>query len=263
MFKKIVVLLMIFLPLTMLNHVASASSQLDLFDRKSDEALQLAKLQRYEDSMGALEAFSVGALQKMTSRAGFKVEEQEVAISAYNQAIEALEDSNADLADKVTALTKLRLVADAIQTVRHPLWTEMEGQMMATFEEAKRAVEEKDQNQFHSSLNKLLSQYDLIYDSMKLNLNAETMQGLDSKFQYINVIRPQLFKQGADQKELDVLQYDMKQIFDKMKEDEADPSLWWVIFTTGGIIISTLSYVGWRKYKGLKEKVKGKNDLND
>lgn len=41
-----------------------------------------------------------------------------------------------------------------------------------------------------------------------------------------------------------------------MDEDEADPSLWWVIISTGSIIIATLSYVGWRKYNGDKEMKK-------
>ncbi len=35
---------------------------------------------------------------------------------------------------------------------------------------------------------------------------------------------------------------------------EADPSLWWVIISTGGIIVLTLSYVGWRNIKAEKEK---------
>jgi sporulation protein YpjB len=38
-----------------------------------------------------------------------------------------------------------------------------------------------------------------------------------------------------------------------MDQDQADPSLWWVIISTGSIIIMTLSYVGWRKYKGDKD----------
>ena len=38
------------------------------------------------------------------------------------------------------------------------------------------------------------------------------------------------------------------------KKDEADPSLIWVIISTGGMIVLTLSYVGWRKYRGEKEK---------
>jgi len=47
---------------------------------------------------------------------------------------------------------------------------------------------------------------------------------------------------------------DLKNLFENMDEDEADPSLWWVIISTGSIIILTLSYVGWRKYKGDREK---------
>ncbi len=56
--------------------------------------------------------------------------------------------------------------------------------------------------------------------------------------------------------ELLVLETDLQTIFDGLSEDEADPSLWWVIISTGSIIILTLSYVGWRKYKGEREKSK-------
>lgn len=44
-----------------------------------------------------------------------------------------------------------------------------------------------------------------------------------------------------------------------MEDDEADPSLWWVIISTGSIIIMTLSYVGWRKYQGDKELRKNRS----
>ena len=48
----------------------------------------------------------------------------------------------------------------------------------------------------------------------------------------------------------------LQTIFEGLTEDEADPSLWWVIISTGSIIILTLSYVGWRKYKGERERSK-------
>ena len=65
------------------------------------------------------------------------------------------------------------------------------------------------------------------------------------------------------QLELDALQYDLKNIFENMEEDEADPSLWWVIISTGSIIILTLSYVGWKKYKGDKEAKKSPEKQDD
>ncbi|MEN2454698.1 sporulation protein YpjB, partial [Bacillus sp. JR_15] len=42
--------------------------------------------------------------------------------------------------------------------------------------------------------------------------------------------------------------------FSLVDQDEADPSLLWVILTTGSIILLTLTYVGFRKYRAEKEK---------
>ena len=59
--------------------------------------------------------------------------------------------------------------------------------------------------------------------------------------------------------ELFALETELQTIFDGVMEDEADPSLWWVIISTGSIIVLTLSYVGWRKYKGEREKSKNRS----
>ena len=65
-----------------------------------------------------------------------------------------------------------------------------------------------------------------------------------------------MMNQGDGIEAIEALQTDLQALFEEneTEEDEADPSLWWVIISTGGIIISTLSYVGWRKYKGEKER---------
>jgi sporulation protein YpjB len=94
----------------------------------------------------------------------------------------------------------------------------------------------------------------MIYPSLKVDLSKETMQQLDTRIQYINQYRPEVISDGESQKELDALQNELSTIFDEMGEDDTDPSLWWVIISTGSIIIMTLSYVGWRKYKGDREK---------
>jgi sporulation protein YpjB len=47
---------------------------------------------------------------------------------------------------------------------------------------------------------------------------------------------------------------DFEAVF-QSEEDESGPSIFWLIFSIGGIIFSTLSYVGWRKYNGEKDKM--------
>jgi sporulation protein YpjB len=61
---------------------------------------------------------------------------------------------------------------------------------------------------------------------------------------------------GTKLERLTLLQKDLKKVFDKVERDDADPSLLWVILTTGGIIITALTYVGYRKYRAEKKKEK-------
>jgi len=115
---------------------------------------------------------------------------------------------------------------------------------------------EGNNDQFHSNLNSFLSLYNVIYPSMKIDINPETIQKIDAKVSFIDQYRPQILSEASSQEELDALESDLQTIFDEMTEDEADPSLWWVMISTGSIIILTLSYVGWRKYKGDSKKSK-------
>lgn len=51
-------------------------------------------------------------------------------------------------------------------------------------------------------------------------------------------------------------QYDLKNVFDRVEEDDVDLFLFWVIIIIGSIIIIVLIYVGYRKYKVEKNKLK-------
>jgi sporulation protein YpjB len=161
--------------------------------------------------------------------------------------------------ERINKLTKFRLVIDAIATSHRPLWTEMEDQIMTVFHQAKEAAVNSDSAGFYSKFNHFLSLYNIIYPSMKVDVNAETIQKIDARIHFIDDYRSQIISDSKSQKELDGLDSDLKNLFENMDDDEADPSLWWVIISTGSIIIATLSYVGWRKYKGDKEMKKGRS----
>ena len=79
---------------------------------------------------------------------------------------------------------------------------------------------------------------------------------MDARIEFIDKYRPEILAENVSHMELEALEAELQLLFDEMTEDEADPSLWWVIISTGSIIILTLSYVGWRKYKGDQEKEK-------
>jgi sporulation protein YpjB len=74
---------------------------------------------------------------------------------------------------------------------------------------------------------------------------------------HISVVENRLFQEISETsrvKQLAIMEEELKALFERVKEDEADPSLLWVIISTGSVILLSLSYSGWRKYRGEKEK---------
>jgi sporulation protein YpjB len=166
--------------------------------------------------------------------------------------------------ERLDKLTKFRLVIDALATSHQPLWTAMEDQIMTAFHHAKDAALRGDSAHFHSYFNTFLNLYNVIYPSMKIDVPVENIQRLDARIDFINEYQSQVVSDAKSQQELYALDTDLKNLFANMEDDEADPSLWWVIISTGSIIIMTLSYVGWRKYQGDKELRKNRSrDLKD
>jgi len=253
---KFFLLFSVLLMLAPLAAYAETTSPVEQLDEISDEALQMAKLHRYDDANRILKHFSEEFLTVTGNGRPFSMDELRIITVAHEEAIEAM--ANAEMGDneRMNKVTKFRLAIDAIASTHQPLWTEMEGPIMTVFNDVKTAASEGNNDQFHSNLNSFLSLYNVIYPSMKIDINPETIQKIDAKVSFIDQYRPQILSEASSQEELEALESDLQTIFDEMTEDEADPSLWWVMISTGSIIILTLSYVGWRKYKGDSKKSK-------
>lgn len=233
-------------------------------DQIADEALQMVKLSRYSEAERLLEYFSDQFLTITVRERLFSMDELRIVTVSYQDALEAVANSELSHDERVNKATQLRLVTDAIVSTHEPLWTGLEGQMLSILYDMKEAVMDGETESFHFQLNAFLSVYEVIYPSLKIDVPMETMQQLDTRISYIDQYRPQLLANMDGQRELEVLEADLKYVFSRTSEDEADPSLWWVIISTGSIIIVTLSYVGWRKYRGDKRKEKSRsNRLND
>lgn len=253
------IMMLILAPITILaNHHISSIEKLEQI---SDEALQMVKSSRYEEAKKLLEYFSDQFIAYTMENHGFSIDETRIVTLANNEAIEAVANGTMNHDERINRVTKFRLVMDAVSSTNQPLWTEMEGPIMSVFGGMKEAAISGNTEQFHSHLNSFLALYEVIYPSMKLDMPVQTIQKIDARIHYIDEYRPQVLKDKASQQELETLENDLKNLFEQMSEDEADPSLWWVIITTGSIIIVTLSYVGWRKYKGDKEKEREKKRM--
>lgn len=257
---KWMLLCLIVLLLTPIIVNAEQQSSIDKLDDISDEALQMVKLQKYDDAKQLLDYFSQQFSSFTKEKRPLTLDEERIVNTSRDEAVEATVSPSMDYQERISKLTKFRLVIDAISTTsRQPLWTEMEDPILSAVHQAKLGAEHGDSSQFNKSFNSFLSLYNVIYPSMKIDVPVETIQQLDARINLIEGDRSQIISNSNDLKELDALEADLKRMFDDMDEDQADPSLWWVIISTGSIIIMTLSYVGWRKYQGDQESNKNRS----
>lgn len=238
---------------------AEMQSPIEKLDDISDEALQMVKFHRYEDAKKLLDYFS----DQFESITGYdkplSMDQLRIINTSHGEALEAAVSPDMKHEERLNKLTKFRLVMDAIVTSNQPLWTEMEGPIMTVFHQAKEAALNGDSAHFHTNFNQFLSLYNVIYPSMKIDVSVENIQRLDTRIKFIDEYRSHVLTNPKDQQELEKLDSDLKNLFANLKDDEADPSLWWVIISTGSIIIMTLSYVGWRKYQGEKDIKKNRS----
>lgn len=265
MLKKSFIVFFVFLLFISFQSSAGAdtSSKIDKLDSKADEALRLVTIKRYKEAEHLLNKFSDELLEWTAEGDTMNMDQLRATLSAHEEAVKSVNNEAHTYEQKVKSVTKFRLVVDAVKSQKDPLWTHMEDRMIETFAQVRKAVNEQNQQYYYSRMNELLSQYDLIYYSLRVDLGEEAIHTLNARFEYLDQYSPVIFENPGSQREIDHLMYDMEKIFEGKKEDEADPSLWWVIISTGSIIIGTLSYVGWRKYKGDKKELQKKENLND
>ncbi|MBM7713620.1 sporulation protein YpjB [Siminovitchia sp. FSL H7-0308] len=230
-------------------------------DQLADEALQLTKFSRFDEAKVLLERYAVQFSKQGMKEQTFTMDELRVLTAAHHEALRAVTSVDMDKEERIRMVTAFRLANDAVQSNHQPMWLEMEGSIMDSFRQVKNAALDGDQESYNRHLNDFLSIYSVIQPSLKIDLPAEKLQKIDSRIAFFDNYRSQFTEQNWTS-QLEDFEADLKRLFAEVDEDEADPSLWWVISMTGSVIILTLSYVSWRKYKGEKKERKRKDPNN-
>ncbi|MFD1738532.1 sporulation protein YpjB [Bacillus salitolerans] len=260
--KMMMILAIIFAIMPSVSHANHTHNWEDL-DIVADQALQLVKQQKYEDASKLLSYFSDQFSKLLSHESMLSMDELRIITATYEDASLALTTISMPHEERVQSVTTFRLVVDAIESEHQPLWTEMEGSVMTTFQSMKEAVSEGNSQHFNHQLNEFLGKYQMIYPSVRLDLEAEDSQRIDSFVTFLDKYRGEFLTNDSKMDHMNVIEEELTRMFKQMKKDDADPSLIWVMISTGSAIILTLTYVGWRKYKGDKEKHAARKRLND
>ncbi|MBM6619843.1 sporulation protein YpjB [Bacillus suaedaesalsae] len=245
------------------DHTSQHTDNWKKLDSISDQALQLVKHQKYEEAKKLLSYFSDKFSNEIIQEKSFSMDEIRLITTTYEDAKLALTSTSASHEERVQAVTKFRLVVDAVNSEYQPLWAEMEYSVMTTFQSMKESVKIQDNEAFQIRLNQFITKYEVIHPSILLDLEVTQSEKIDSFVTFLDEYRDEFLKNDSRMEHMETMEEELIKMFKQMKEDDADPSLIWVMISTGSIIVLTLSYVGWRKYKGDKEKQAAKRRLND
>ncbi|WP_010173135.1 sporulation protein YpjB [Bacillus coahuilensis] len=249
----IILILMIGIYLTPL--VSAKESTLSELDLMASRALLLTKQGNYSDALQLLDHFSEEFTSVSIGEYSLTMDELRIVSVSHDEAILALTSSSLPSSERIKKVTTFRLVVDALLSEYDPLWTKMQDQIMENYNSVKEAAIAGNTSHYNLMMNQFISSYSMIQPSITLDVAIEDVQRLDAKIEYINHYRTDILESEVAMYQFQALESDLDYLFQHIEEDEADPSLWWVILTTGGIIVSTLSYVGFRKYKAdLNEK---------
>lgn len=220
-----------------------------------DDSLQFVKQEEYDKATQILTHFSQ---QFLTVNQTKKIEPEHIRVIslAYEKALKSLEGQEISKQIKIDNVLALRLVLDAEVSKYQPLWMEREENVMSAFGQIENAMQKGEHDRFQQSLNVFLHEFDIIYPSLMIALPEKQLQRVNSHLSYLDEFRYMMIQNKSGQTQVGIIKDDLNKIFRLAKRDEVDSSLIWFMTVTGGIIIFTLTYVGWRKYKGEKEKQK-------
>ncbi|HLU22652.1 MAG TPA: sporulation protein YpjB [Bacillaceae bacterium] len=238
-----------------------AKSSLAELDELADEALKLTKFSKLEEAKLSLERFGELFSEQGIMENQFTMDELRILTAAHHNALNAVTSVSLNQDERIRQVTSFRLATDAVMSKYQPLWVGMKGSVLNSFRAVKNAALQGDAVLYNQQLNDFLAIYSVIQPSIKIDVSVEKVQMLDSKVAFIDNSRT-AFSEEAWLQELDSFEVDLQKLFTDFDEDDTDPSIWWVIIMTGSIIVSTLSYVSWRKYRGQKVQKK-KRDLDD
>ncbi|MGO4888095.1 sporulation protein YpjB [Anaerobacillus sp. MEB173] len=227
-------------------------------NQTADRVLQLVKEEKYSDAKQLLNYFSEQFLKIRDEDQEITMSQLRVVTTSYEKAMGAVTSVSDSPTDRINAVMQFRLVVDALVSEHHPLWKNTEKSVIASFSELKAAAEKGDGQAFQHRLNEFLSKYQMIRPAIMINLEPQYFERVESQIRFLENYRTQIIGDPNKVKHLDMIEKDLHSLYKGFEQDSADPSLWWVIISVGGMIVVSLTYVGWKKYQAEKNKVKVK-----
>lgn len=242
-------------------HAAGSSEQSDhQLVKLTKDILMLSKQQRYEDAVNLLQHFSEEFLQSTELKNKLSMDELKLVSTGYSEAKDALKAASMDVDERNNAVLSFHLLIDAIYSEHQPLWRKMDNRIISPLDRMKKAVSKGEKENFELSFSEFKANYQQIKPALLVDLKEDQITRLDSYLMYLDQYEATLLEdKDKTIQHVSLMKEEFLILFDQSEKESADLSIPWLILTVGGVIVSTLIYVGWIKYKAERDKIRKYN----
>ncbi len=178
-------------------------------------------------------------------------------IYALNASLDNLQkdlQTDADAVKLKRASTEFRLAEDALSSEGTPIWLSMGSQLVTALNVVQKDVANKNDLKFQVDLNHFLDLYQMVYPAMTIDTAPNVVKGMEEHVLNLSNGRMTYIQDHSkSMTDLTALRSDLKDVFQQPTQDvNALPSgsIKDLVMTLFGLILLTLFYVSWRKYRG-------------
>ncbi|HEU5138893.1 MAG TPA: sporulation protein YpjB [Bacillales bacterium] len=247
----------LFAAILILPNVTSAAEpgSIRIWDKLTDTSAQVLELTRqgkYADAKQLLTYFEKQFLKEKREKLDLSMKDLRILSTTFDNALRAVTNVSANHENRVTSVMQFHLVVDALDSDKQPLWLNTKQQLFKPFGQMKEAAKQKNDREFEFYLNQFLSKYEMIHPALNVDLPDPVIGRLESEMAYLRNNRGDFFNKPNYMEHLERIENDLQALYNGTLEDTMEPTLPWVIISIGGIIVLTLFYSGWQKYRAEK-----------
>lgn len=150
--------------------------------------------------------------------------------------------------DAIVAAAKVRLAVDALSHPKNPMWLQYYNVLKADGLALHKAVNSDDKAQISAALQRMLAHYAIIRPALLINRAPSEVNKLDSYLKYLHTEPSVILKKGEYELMLsELFERQVSSTYVELQAQQQVSMLWTAVI--GGLIISVLGYVAWRKYE--------------
>ncbi|WP_078576849.1 sporulation protein YpjB [Salipaludibacillus agaradhaerens] len=225
-------------------------------NRSTDTILKYVKDYHYEEALELLEKFSDDFLQLERDENDLTMTQLQVITETYEDAVEAVKRTSLPHEKRVQQVYKLRLLTDVFLNNHEPLWKQTEPLFQ---NELSKMLEDISNESFpeETNITRLIAYYKTVEPAWHVSLSDSQFQRLHSQVVFLKKMSEGTPSKTEWERHIELLQQSFTEVFEGNNvEEDTDPSLYWFIITVSSAIFSGLTYAGWKKYVGHKDRKK-------